>query len=227
MKVLLIGASGMLGRPTKAALLKAGHEVISVGRSSGDINADVYDVESIKNMYKAAGKVDVVINMGGEQPWNKLEDTTDKDVEVVRDALVGTIQLVRYGVDYVNDNGLFILTSGDIDVNPLPIFSITAGMIPFVDTLARSSSRSMPRGIRINSIRVPLLAESAALFDIKGDFVTTAECAEWYMEAITDGMTGQNRGVEGWTNFVPGNYEWDMEEKPDDVYEKADALKDK
>ena len=97
MKVLLIGASGMLGRPTKAALLKAGHEVISVGRSSGDINADVYDVESIKNMYKAAGKVDVVINMGGEQPWNKLEDTTDEDVAVVRDALVGIIQLVRYG----------------------------------------------------------------------------------------------------------------------------------
>ena len=83
----------------------------------------------------------------------------------------------------------------------------------------------MPRGIRINSIRVPLLAETATLFEIEGDFVTTAECAEWYLETLANGVTGQNRGVEGWTNFVPGNYEWDLESKPDDVYEKAEALR--
>ena len=122
MRVLLIGASGTLGRPTHAALREAGHAVVTVGRKSGDINADVYDVESIRNMYSSAGHVDVVINWGGEQPWNRLEDTTDKDVEVVRDAIVGTIQLIRYGLNYVNDNGLFVLTSGDIDLNPLPIF---------------------------------------------------------------------------------------------------------
>jgi len=46
MKIILIGASGDIG---KAALseLSTRHEIITVGRNSGDIKADIADRDSI------------------------------------------------------------------------------------------------------------------------------------------------------------------------------------
>ena len=57
MKVIVIGASGAVGKCAVDAL-SARHEVIKVGRSSGDIKVDLEDVESIRAMYREAGKID-------------------------------------------------------------------------------------------------------------------------------------------------------------------------
>ncbi len=56
MKILVIGASGVLGSAVTREL-SARHEVISASRN-GDVKVDVKDVESIRAMFKSVGEVD-------------------------------------------------------------------------------------------------------------------------------------------------------------------------
>ena len=50
MKVIVIGAAGAVGKCAVEALSPR-HEVISVGRSRGDVLVDIEDVDSIRAMY--------------------------------------------------------------------------------------------------------------------------------------------------------------------------------
>ena len=50
MKIIVIGASGTIGREIVNALA-ADHEVIRASRSGSDVNVDIRDVDSIKAMY--------------------------------------------------------------------------------------------------------------------------------------------------------------------------------
>ena len=47
MRIIVIGGNGAVGRPIVDAL-KENNELLIVGRSRGDIQADVEDVESIR-----------------------------------------------------------------------------------------------------------------------------------------------------------------------------------
>ena len=215
MKVLLIGA-GTLGRAIKQALLQDGHEVIVAALADADIDVDAQNSASIKAMYETAhekiGPLDAVIPAAGEQPWKKIPNLTEDDVTAVCNGIAGYVNLVRYGLDYMNDNGVFITTSGDVDTCPTPMQVMPAAMIGFLEIYVRGASLSLPRGIRINAIRVPMLAESAPLLGItEGDWVTADECAQWYMEALNNDLTGQTRGEEGWSDFVPGREKWNAD----------------
>ena len=54
MKILIIGATGTIGKHIAAALQKD-HEVIKAGSKRADIQVDILSIESIENFYKKAG----------------------------------------------------------------------------------------------------------------------------------------------------------------------------
>ncbi|MCW8865649.1 MAG: sugar nucleotide-binding protein, partial [Colwellia sp.] len=54
MKVLLVGASGTIGQAVEANL-KGRHEVITASYGRGDIQVDLGDAESIRNMFDTVG----------------------------------------------------------------------------------------------------------------------------------------------------------------------------
>ena len=61
MRVLLVGASGTIGRPLCERLEKRGHAVVAAGRNGRDVAVDIRSAESIEAMYKAAGAVDACV----------------------------------------------------------------------------------------------------------------------------------------------------------------------
>ncbi|HUV23652.1 MAG TPA: short chain dehydrogenase, partial [Gammaproteobacteria bacterium] len=71
MKVIIVGAAGAVG---KCAVdeLSPRHEVIKAGRSRGDILVDLDDVDSIRAMYREAGKVDAVVSAVGHGHFGPL-----------------------------------------------------------------------------------------------------------------------------------------------------------
>jgi len=112
MKIILIGASGDIG---KAALseLSPRHEIITVGRNSGEIQADLTDRDSIVSMYKQTGKVDAVISTAGNVHFGPLNEFTEEQFMLgLTDKVMGQINVVIEGLEYVNDNGSFPLTTG-------------------------------------------------------------------------------------------------------------------
>jgi len=51
MKIVIVGATGAVGK-TAVAALSGRHEVIGVGRTSGDVQMDIEDLDSIRAMYQ-------------------------------------------------------------------------------------------------------------------------------------------------------------------------------
>jgi Trk K+ transport system NAD-binding subunit len=52
MKLVVVG-SGPIGTAVQSLLKAKGHEVVSVGRQSGDFQADISDSESLKTLSEA------------------------------------------------------------------------------------------------------------------------------------------------------------------------------
>ena len=57
MKIIIVGASGKIGKEVDKALSDR-HEIIRVGAHSGDIQADYTDTESVRSMFEKIGKFD-------------------------------------------------------------------------------------------------------------------------------------------------------------------------
>ncbi len=54
MKILLVGATGRLGTAVGAALTGRRHQVVTVGRTAGDVQADVADPEQTARVFAHA-----------------------------------------------------------------------------------------------------------------------------------------------------------------------------
>ena len=55
MKIILIGANGKIGELVQKALAGAGHEIVKVGRKSGDFRVEIENRESVRKLYQAVG----------------------------------------------------------------------------------------------------------------------------------------------------------------------------
>ena len=64
MKIIVVGATGNVGK-TAVQALSGRHEIIRVGKTSGDVQMDIEDIVSIRTMYQQVGKVDAVVSAIG------------------------------------------------------------------------------------------------------------------------------------------------------------------
>src|SRR5580693_9407321 len=60
MKIVLIGANGKIGELVQTAMAGAGHEIVKVGRKSGDFQVEIENRESVRKLYQAVGSFDAV-----------------------------------------------------------------------------------------------------------------------------------------------------------------------
>ena len=68
MKIILIGANGKIGELIQKALAGAGHEIVKVGRKSGDFQfqVEIENRESVRKLYQAVGSFDAVAIAAGQ-----------------------------------------------------------------------------------------------------------------------------------------------------------------
>jgi nucleoside-diphosphate-sugar epimerase len=64
MKVIVIGAGGTIGRAV-VEQLGARHEVIQVGKTRGQYQVDMSDMQSVRALFERIGKVDAVVVTAG------------------------------------------------------------------------------------------------------------------------------------------------------------------
>lgn len=161
MKIVIIGATGAVGNAA-CGELGTRHELIKVGRSSGDIHADITDRDSIEAMYRAAGKVDAVVCASGHAHFGPLVEMTDQQFMVgLTDKVMGQVNVVLRGLDYVNDGGSFTLTSGVVGREPIRLGANAAAANGALEGFAANAAVEMPRGLRINVVNPDLLDVSA------------------------------------------------------------------
>lgn len=128
MKVLLIGASGTIGKRLKECL-ELKNELVLAGKHSGMVQLDLANVDSIKAMFKNVGRIDAVICVAGEAKWDQFENMTEEDYyHGLKNKLMGQVSLVRWGKDYVSFGGSITLTSGVLADDPV-YMSTSAAMV--------------------------------------------------------------------------------------------------
>jgi NAD(P)-dependent dehydrogenase (short-subunit alcohol dehydrogenase family) len=191
MRILVVGATGTIGRAVVAALSSV-HEVVEASHRSPPLTVDISVPASIRAMYNAVRKVDAVVSAAGQAKFAPLTALTDEDFAFsLGNKLMGQVNLVRYGLDHVRDGGVFVLTSGVLGRAPMAgsaaISLVNAGLEGF----ARAAALEAPRGIRVNVVSPPWVTETlAALGMDKSQGLPAATVAQAYMKAIEGTQTG-------------------------------------
>ena len=194
MKIIVIGASGTVGRAV-AQELNQRHEVIRVGRTQGDYQVDITSQQSVQNLFAKTGRVDAIVSATGNLFFGPLATMTDSDFnQGLQDKLLGQIRLALTGQHYLNDGGSITLISGIVAHEPIAqgvnATTVNAGLEGFV----RAAACELPRGIRINLISPTVLTESAAAYD--GFFpgfasVPAASVAQAYRRSVEGIQNGR------------------------------------
>src|SRR3982074_1292181 len=114
MKIVLVGANGKIGEVVQKALAGAGHEIVKVGRKSGDFRVEIENRESVRKLYQAVGSFDAVAIAAGEVAFAPLSElTAEKWQFSLGSKLMGQISLVQEAITFINEKGSFRDTDED------------------------------------------------------------------------------------------------------------------
>ncbi|KTD56529.1 short chain dehydrogenase [Legionella shakespearei] len=194
MKVMVIGGTGLIGSAVVNEL-KPRHEVITVGHSDGEYTVDILQMDSIKALYKKVGKIDALVMATGKVSFVTLAKITCEEMYVgLNSKLMGQVNCVLLGLDYMNDFGSFTLTSGILNHDPIAL-GVSASMVNGgIDGFVTGAAIEMPRGIRINAVSPTVVTEA---LDSYGPYfrgyepVPVERVARAYSKSVEGLQTGQ------------------------------------
>jgi NAD(P)-dependent dehydrogenase (short-subunit alcohol dehydrogenase family) len=199
MKIIIIGAQGVIGSAIVSALEKD-HQLIKVGRASGDIQANISDPASITEMYKKIGQFDAVICAAGDGYFGPFSSMTDENFRISIDGkLMSQVNLVLIGQKYISPKGSFTLTSGSLANDPVAFGSSVSTVNAAIDGFVRSAAIELENGIRINAIAPGVVEASPNYFSyFPGNIPASMhKVGQAYVKSVLGAQTGQTYNVMG------------------------------
>jgi len=193
MKIIIVGASGTLGRQVASALEKD-HELIRVGSKSGDIQADITSPKSIENLFKQTGTFDALISTAGDAYFGPWKTMTDKEFRIGIDSkLMGQVNLVLIGQHFINPKGSFTLTAGVLSKDPVLSGSNASAANGAIEAFVRAAAIELENGVRINAVSPTVVENSPGYFPyFPGHIPATMKEVEYgYLKSVLGAGTGQ------------------------------------
>ncbi|RMF45331.1 MAG: short chain dehydrogenase [Deltaproteobacteria bacterium] len=194
MKIILIGGKGTIGKKVGAHLARK-HDVVTAGRSSGDVIVDMTSAESVRSMYEAVANVDAVVCIAGEARWAPLASMTEDDFYVgIRSKLMGQVNLVRIGQKYLSHGGSFTLTTGILADDPVDMTTSAAMVNGAIHSFVRAAALELKNGLRINAVSSGLVEDAVEKY---ADYfpghnpVPMSKVCNGYVKSIEGKGTGQ------------------------------------
>ncbi|MUU78648.1 short chain dehydrogenase [Winogradskyella endarachnes] len=193
MKIIVVGASGTMGTHLVKAW-KDKHELIKVGSNSGDIIADITSPESIKSMYEKVGRFDALVSTAGPTyvgPWSTLTDDTFR--KGLEGKLMGQINLVLIGKDYVKPKSSFTLIAGGLTYEPQQNFANASVANGGIEAFVRAAAIEFEKDVRINAVSPTVIENSPQYFKyFPGEIPVTMKQLEYGFDKCVFGAnTGQ------------------------------------
>lgn len=172
MRVVVVGR-GTLGTAVADVLVEAGHETVSVSRSSDDVRVDLTDRESLDALFAGLDGFDAVACAAGDVFPGPFADSTDQQWEdTLRSKGMGQVNLVRSALPHIADGGSFTLVSGILGDEVTQAMTIGATVNGLVEGFVRAAATELPRGIRVNCVSPTVLTESVAFHPYFPGFAT-------------------------------------------------------
>ena len=194
MKIIVIGATGTLGRAVVAELGQD-NEVISVGLTHGDLQVDLTRDESVEALFAQTGRADAIIATTGSLFFGPLTAMRAEDfASGLNDKLLGQVRLSLIGQHYLNDGGSITLTSGIIGSEPIAQGVNATAVNAALEGFVRAAACELPRGLRINVVSPTVLRESVekyGAFFPGFESVPAARAALAYRRSVYGVQTGR------------------------------------
>jgi len=194
MKILHVGASGVIGRAVMTLLSKR-HDMITAGRTTGDLRIDITDPQSIREGFQKLGSVDAVIATAGKVKFAPFTEMKAEDYKIgLNNKLMGQINLVLIGQKSVSDFGSFTLTTGVLDRDPIRQGTSASMVNGAINSFVVAAAIEMERGLRINSVSPGVIEEAMGSYEpyFRGfEPVAAARAALAYEKSVDGSQTGQ------------------------------------
>ena len=203
LRILLVGASGVLGRAV-AAELSPRHDIVTAGSKSGEIRIDIADPSSIEAGLDAAGALDAVICAAGAVNFAPL--ATIKPAPIgqsayglgLADKLMGQVNLALAARDRLRAGGSITLISGVTSQAPIAAGSSASMVNGALEAFVMAAAIEMPLGLRINAVSPTVFEESMAEYGpfFRGfDPVPVARAARAFSRSVEGLETGKTYQV--------------------------------
>ena len=199
MKIIVIGASGTIGREVVEAL-KPRHEVLEASRN-GTYKVDIRDEGSVRALFASIPEVDGLVCCAGGGAWKPLAELTTEDFAMsLGYKLMGQVAVVRAALANLRDHGSVTVTSGVLANKPMPgsaaISMINCGLEGFV----RAAALEAPRGIRVNVVSPPWAKETLQMRGMPTNMgLSAADIAKAYVAAVEGKHNGETLEPENLT----------------------------
>ena len=160
MKILLIGANGTIGSAIDNELSPR-HEIVRIGRHSGELQVDISDSASIRALFAKTGRFDALVCAAGNVTFAPLADMTEDSFALgLKDKLMGQVNLLLIGREFTNDGASFTFTTGVLSHDPIKSGASAALVNGALDSFVRAAAIELPRGLRVNSVSPNVLLEA-------------------------------------------------------------------
>jgi NAD(P)-dependent dehydrogenase (short-subunit alcohol dehydrogenase family) len=199
LRILVVGASGVLGRAVVAEL-GARHEIIAAGSKSGDVRIDIADPASIKAGLAAAGTLDAVACAAGAVNFTPLGAIAPAAIADsvyglgLANKLMGQVNLTLAARDCLAEGGSITLIGGVLADEPIVAGSSASMVNGALEAFARAAAIELPRSLRINVVSPTVFVESMegyAPFFRGFEPVPVAKAALAFSRSIEGRQTGQ------------------------------------
>ena len=199
MKIIIVGATGTIGKHVVNALEQKGeHQIVKVGSKSGDVQVNMSDPESIKSMYAKIGSFDALVCTAGEGHFGPFAKMTDADFRISIDSkLMGQVNLVLIGQHYINLKGSFTLTSGTLADDPVLYGASVSSINAAIDGFVHGAAIELENGVRINSVAPGVVEESPGYFPFFPGHIPVSmhKVAQAYVKSVLGSGTGKTYRV--------------------------------
>ncbi|MGK9174714.1 short chain dehydrogenase [Yokenella regensburgei] len=196
MKILVIGASGTIGRAVVDMLAREGtHDIIRAGRTSGDVQVDLTSDESVSALFRKTGNLDAIVAATGSLFFGPLQTMTPENFSVgLQDKLLGQVRLTLAGQHALNPGGSITLTSGIVSQEPIAQGVNATTVNAALEGFVKAAACELAKGQRINIVSPGMLTESEAdygAFFPGFESVPAARVALAYRRSIEGVQTGR------------------------------------
>lgn len=165
MKILIVGGKGTIGKKVSNHLAKK-NDIVIAGRTSGDVTVDITDSQSIEAMFASVGNVDAVACIAGDAKWAAFDSMTEEDFYIgLRSKLMGQVNLVRIGQNYLNAGGSFTLSTGILADHPVDMTTSAAMVNGGIHSFVKAVSLELKNGIRINVVSSGLVEDAVDKYE--------------------------------------------------------------
>ena len=190
MKILLIGASGTIGKAVTKRLAN-NDEIIAAGYSNADVIVDLGSAESIKKMFEQVGQVDAVISTAGVANFGSFDQLSDDEYQLaLNNKLMGQVNLVRLGRAYISNGGSITLTSGVLSREPMIGSTVVSMVNGALESFVKAAAIEID-SFRLNVVSPIFVKETMAMMgmDTEGG-LSADDTAKAYVAAVTGSMHG-------------------------------------